>query len=565
MVMPPGRVSAIVLGLQIFGYFRPAAAGFLTWTQSHPQLLPMELNEIPRHVTIQSASCSNLSNYGMIIIAEYANQTVESMTSIDQLLEEQIDAPTLMGLRREIANKTGAGTCTSSVFFGGQGGPQQVALLRLGKQNSRKDARKVGGILADLISGLNVDQKCAVVFSNSGQQNMTGLDELLSAFWTGLYNDQRFRGTDVASSKAVHIDELHSVDFIVDQASEEVGEDVRRGRIMAEAVYLARDIVNAPHNVLNSCSMAATAMQLAKRHGRRLLCKVLDSAECEQLGMGGFLGVARGSETQAQFIHLTYRATHSRGRFSKKNQSYKRLGMIGKSVLFDTGGYNIKTGPMGMTYMKLDCGGAAAVLGAAHAIASLQPDNIEVHFVIPACENMINERAMVPGDILKASNGKTIEVLNTDAEGRLTLADALVYADKMLGCQEIVELSTLTGSCSAALGPAMAGIFTTDNDMAEQILRVSDACGEKVWRLPMEQQYQDDLKSKLATLKNLGSGKQAGAITAALFLQHFVEDAKYTHVDMAGTAFNFKAGQASGWGVRFLTEWAHQQASSVAM
>lgn len=205
--------------------------------------------------------------------------------------------------------------------------------------------------------------------------------------------------------------------------------------------------------------------------------------------------------------------------------------------------------------------GAAAVLGAARALAELEPPHVECHILIAACENMINERAMVPGDILIASNKKTIEVLNTDAEGRLTMADALVYADKALECEEILELSTLTGACMAALGTAMAGLFTKDDGMAETLLAVSEACGNKVWRMPMEESYSEELKSKLADLKNIG-GRFGGAITAALFLQNFVEKAKFSHVDLAGPVWDYKTSQASGWGARLVTAWVLHHSSS---
>jgi leucyl aminopeptidase len=214
-----------------------------------------------------------------------------------------------------------------------------------------------------------------------------------------------------------------------------------------------------------------------------------------------------------------------------------------------------------MEVMKFDCGGAAAVLGAARAIAQLQPDGVEIHFVVAACENMINEKAMVPGDILSASNGKTIEVTNTDAEGRLTMADALVYVDQTLQCDEILELSTLTGAVLVALGTSIAGLWTKNDTLAASLLTASATTGEKIWRMPMEEEYNDDLKSKIADLKNLG-GRYGGAIAAALFLQEFVKgDKPFAHVDMAGPVWNAKAGQATGWGAKLVTEWACQSRS----
>lgn len=205
--------------------------------------------------------------------------------------------------------------------------------------------------------------------------------------------------------------------------------------------------------------------------------------------------------------------------------------------------------------------GAAAVLGAAQAIAAVEPPGVEVHFVIAATDNMVNERGIVPGDILVASNGKTIEIGNTDAEGRLTMADALVYADQTLKCSQILELSTLTGACMMALGTAMAGLFTRDAVMAETLAAVGEACGNKVWRLPMAAEYEEEIVSKMADLKNIG-GRFGGAITAALFLQHFVQDGtSFGHVDMAGPVWDYKASQASGWGARLVTGWVLHQSS----
>lgn len=232
-----------------------------------------------------------------------------------------------------------------------------------------------------------------------------------------------------------------------------------------------------------------------------------------------------------------------------------------------------------MDGMKFDCGGAAAVLGAARAIAALQPPDVEAHFVIAACENMINERAMVPGDILIASNGKTIEVGNTDAEGRLTMADALVYADKELGCERIIELSTLTGACMISLGKVMAGMWTRDDELAGELEAASVKTGEKLWRMPLEDEYKEQLKSKIADIRNIGT-RFGGAITAALFLQNFVsETTPFAHVDIAGKkhasrtqslninltlfllvgpVWSDKVG-ATGYGAKLVTEWVCQQ------
>jgi leucyl aminopeptidase len=321
-----------------------------------------------------------------------------------------------------------------------------------------------------------------------------------------------------------------------------------------------QDIVNAPHNVLNSQSLADTAKRIAKESGGSLTCRILDKRECEQRGMGAYLGVARGSETAPQFIHLTYKPPPPNSSSSATIETTTRkVGIVGKGLLFDTGGYNIKTSMMEL--MKFDCGGAAAVFGAARAVAALRPSGVEAHFVVAACENMINERAMVPSDILIASNGKTIEVLNTDAEGRLTLADALVYVDKELGCDKIIELSTLTGACMISLGQKIAGVWTNDDDLAKELADVSKATGDKTWRMPMAKEYNELLESKFADLKNIG-GKYGGAITAALFLQNFVDSKKpFAHLDIAGPVWNDKTG-ATGFGAKLVAEWVLRQGAT---
>lgn len=212
-----------------------------------------------------------------------------------------------------------------------------------------------------------------------------------------------------------------------------------------------------------------------------------------------------------------------------------------------------------MELMKFDCGGAAAVLGGARVVGAMKPNAVEAHFIVAACENMINDRAMVPSDILTASNGKTIEVLNTDAEGRLTLADALVYADEEIGCDKIIELSTLTGAMMVALGKLYAGVFTQDDDLAKELEEVSKATGEKTWRMPMVAEYKEQLESKIADLSNIGQ-RWGGSITAALFLQNFVDSKKpFAHIDIAGPVWSDKEGVATGYGARLVAEWVARQ------
>lgn len=200
-------------------------------------------------------------------------------------------------------------------------------------------------------------------------------------------------------------------------------------------------------------------------------------------------------------------------------------------------------------------------IGAARAVGALKPPGVEAHFVVAACENMINEKGIVPSDILVASNGKTIEVMNTDAEGRLTLADALVYCDKELDCSSIIELSTLTGACMVALGKGVSGMWTDNDDLATELLDIAKETDEKAWRMPMEKSYNKQLESKFADLKNIG-GSYGGAITAALFLQNFVSKKKpFSHIDIAGPVWDDGDG-ATGYGAKLVTEWVRRNGES---
>ncbi|MBE9128255.1 MULTISPECIES: leucyl aminopeptidase [unclassified Coleofasciculus] len=322
--------------------------------------------------------------------------------------------------------------------------------------------------------------------------------------------------------------------------------DMTRARHICEGVILARELVAAPANAVTPITLAQTAEELASEHGMTL--EVLERDECERLGMGAFLGVAQASEMPPKFIHLTYKP---------EGTPRRKVAIVGKGLTFDSGGLNIKGAGSGIETMKMDMGGAAATLGAAKAIGLLKPD-VEVHFISAATENMISGRAMHPGDILTASNGKTIEVNNTDAEGRLTLADALVFAEK-LEVDAIVDLATLTGACIIALGDDIGGLWTTDDSLASQLKAASDVAGEKFWQMPMEEKYFEGLKSPIADMKNTGP-RAGGSITAALFLKQFVKETPWAHLDIAGPVWADKESGcnnngATGFPVRTLVNW----------
>ena len=316
---------------------------------------------------------------------------------------------------------------------------------------------------------------------------------------------------------------------------------------ICEGVKFARELVSAPPNFLTPYQMAKEAEKLAKDFD--LDVEILDKKDCEDRGMGAYLAVAKGSDLDPKFIHLKY---------SSKTAKNKVV-LIGKGLTFDSGGYNLKVGASQIEKMKYDMGGSASVLGAARAIAELKPNNIEVHFIVASCENMINGSALHPGDIIKASNGKTIEVNNTDAEGRLTLADALVYACK-LKPDAIVDLATLTGACVIALGDEIAGLWTDDDKLSNQLTQAASKAGEGIWRMPMQDSYKAGINSSIADLQNTGP-RPGGSITAALFLKEFVNSSiPWAHIDIAGTCWTEKDRDitpkgATGYGVRMLVNW----------
>ncbi len=331
----------------------------------------------------------------------------------------------------------------------------------------------------------------------------------------------------------------------------------RRGTIEATGAILARDLVNTPSADMTPRTLAEKAREIA-RGAREISVTIKTGADIEKLGMGAFAAVARGADNPPQFIHLTYKpsSTHPA-------PSSKRIVLIGKGLTFDSGGYSIKTAE-GMETMKVDMAGAAAVLGVFSVLAQWRP-TLEVHGIIAACENLISGRAMKPGDIVRARNGKTILVENTDAEGRLTLADALSYAVE-LKPDALVNLATLTGACIVALGHDIAGLFSNNEGLAGALLSASAASGEPLWRMPLPADYRPHIKSDIADLANVGKeGRAGGAISAALFLEEFVGKTPWAHLDIAGPAYAEKPSLpyipqgGTGFGVRTLLHFLEAQ------
>jgi len=334
---------------------------------------------------------------------------------------------------------------------------------------------------------------------------------------------------------------------VVEAGSPELAAAADRGRILGEAQNFTRGLVNEPANRLTPSGIVEAARRMAA--ACQLDCQVLDREQMEKLGMGALLGVAQGSAEPPALVVVRYKPA--------AGESRTHLGLVGKGVTFDTGGISIKPAD-GMEKMKYDMAGGAAMLGAMQAIAQLRPA-IPVTAFIPCVENMPGSRAQRPGDIVTAMSGKTIEVINTDAEGRLILADALHYA-RQQGCTHLVDAATLTGAIVVALGHLNVGLFANEDGMRDRVLAAAKAEGERMWAMPLEDDYKDYLKSEFADLPNVG-GRWGGAITAAMFLKEFAGDTPWVHLDIAGTAWlddakPFQAKGPSGVPVRTLVRLA---------
>jgi len=513
-------------------------SSFPTWSYEN-HCPSMEWNSLHNVTVTTTTNLQTTATANQLILLGVHNKT---LTGMAKTLDDDLKGA-LTDLLKLKAFKGKAGMTTPTVRVLKENGvTTRYALIGL-SDDCTKDGAKIGAAIANKMTEDIVS--CSMIMPDNTTDAM--VTALTSSFYSTLYSDNRYKTGDGITKSA---ESLVSLDLVCSTAI--ANDAISLGQQMASGVVLTKDIVNAPHNVLNSMSLAETAQRLAETVPN-LSCRILSTQECQERGMGAFLAVGRGSETEPQFIHITYTPPSSD---NDEKTVLKKVGIIGKGLLMDTGGYNIKTAMMEL--MKFDCGGAGAVLGAAKAIGQMAPKGVEAHFFVAACENMINQRAMVPGDILTASNGKTIEVINTDAEGRLTLADALVYADKEVGCETIIELSTLTGACMISLGKAMAGVWTSNDELAAEIDECSKTSGDKTWRMPLEESYNDQLKSKLADMTNCGT-KYGGAITAALFLQNFVDKEKpFCHIDIAGPVWDDKKG-ATGFGAKLVTEWVKKQ------
>ncbi len=385
--------------------------------------------------------------------------------------------------------------------------PGDAEAVRRGAAAALRRARDLGGATA------------AVFMSGDGLTARQRAQAIVEGALLGTYRFDRYlkqKSDKVIQSVAVVVPERRS--------HTAARQGVQQGEIWAAATCLARDLVNEPANVMTPTYLAKCAEEVAKAGGLGL--EVLERADCAKFAMGAYLGVAQGSQEPPKFIHLTY---------APKGRPRKRVALIGKGITFDSGGLDLKTAD-GMVRMKDDMSGAAAVLGVFQALPRLKLP-LEVHGVIAATENMPSGTAQRPGDIVRAMNGLTIEVGNTDAEGRLTLADAIAYAAEKTKPDEIIDLATLTGAVVTALGQGLSGLLASHDGLADRVLGHAEAAGERMWRLPLFDEYREGLKSDVADLNNVSSQRGGGAIVAGLFMREFTGGIPWAHLDIAGTAF----------------------------
>ena len=475
-------------------------------------------------IKVIQGDLTQLKVRALIAFLSEGDKEPEDLRKLDKALDGAITQLIEDG---ELKGKKGE---TTVIHTFGKIGPSRLMIAGLGKRE------KLGeNILREVTAGAcrqlrKLGQESVAVLAPA-----SGIEDINGAGWgqavaegaiLGLYRFDNYKKDDDEDH------EIKDLSLVEPDAGSLDGlkKGVKQGRLLAEAAIMARNMVNEPANVLTPTQMANIAQEVAKAEG--LNVKVLEREDMEKLGMGAFLGVARGSSQPPKLIILEWKGD--------PDDPSNNLGLIGKGITFDSGGISIKPAG-GMEDMKGDMAGGASVIAAMKAIGRLKP-KINVTGMIAATENMPGGSAQRPGDVVRSMMGKTIEVINTDAEGRLVLADALYYARQM-GITRIVDIATLTGAVIVALGHACSGVMGNDQPLIDSLIKAGNSTGERIWQLPMYEEYREDIKSNVADIKNTG-GRGAGPITAAKFLAEFTEDTPWAHLDIAGT---YMASKQSGY------------------
>jgi leucyl aminopeptidase len=487
------------------------------------------------NIRTQQQSLLSIASDLLVVPLDQGEQNGDEVKALDQTLngalKAQIERVKFTGKEGESLLFPTHGRLSSAV----------VLLVGMGKSASRDGEtwRRAGGKIQK--EARNQGAKRVAWFvknEDRGEQRLAAIAEgaLLSSYLFDRYKSEK-NGKPAVETFSFVGPELQKTTTLT-KAIDTVEKTI-------PGVFLARDLINEPASVSTPSYLAEQAVKIARGGG--LKSEILGPSKMKAAKMTGLLAVAQGSAEEPRFIKLTYKPA---------GKPRKKVALVGKGLTFDSGGLSLKP-PKSMETMKLDMSGGATVLGAMQVIAQLKPP-VQVTGYVPATENMPSGTAQRPGDIIRYRNGKTVEVLNTDAEGRLILADALLEAVREKP-DVIIDLATLTGACVVALGGQIAGLFANNDDLAEALLQCSKESGEPLWRMPLVKEYKDDIKSSVADIKNVGGGS-AGAIAAALFLQEFVGETPWAHLDIAGPAFSEKenayiARGGVGFGVRTLVRY----------
>ena len=411
--------------------------------------------------------------------------------------------------------------------------PARVAVA-VAKDSSARCVKAAAAAGIGLVKGLGVRHLAVLVAGDA--TSAAQAEAVACAAAEAVYV---YRSTKPSAAPAPVLNKLTLLVAKADVAAAAAG--LGLGAAIAEGVALARELANRPGNHCTPTVLAAEARKMAKANGLKI--EVLEKKQIDALGMGSFLAVAKGSDEPPRFIVMHYNGAA---------KGAAPLVLVGKGITFDSGGISLKPGEA-MDEMKFDMGGAASVVGTLRAVAQLKP-KLNVIGVIAACENMPSGRALKPGDVVTSMSGQTIEVLNTDAEGRLILCDALTYVERFKPAA-VVDIATLTGACVVALGAVHSGMFSPDEDLAAELLAAGQAALDTCWRLPLDDDYDEGLKSNFADMANI-AGRAGGAITAAMFLKRFTAKLRWAHLDIAATAWKSGAAKgATGRPVGLLTHW----------
>ncbi len=457
------------------------------------------------------------------------------------------EAETSLLIHASLADAAGRSKSVKDASSDGANRAQRILLVGLGEHSDFDAAvlRRAAGMAVRKARAAHVSHLYFVMPEEGGVAPVESLGALAEGAHLGLYNGDLYKKKDEDEEGAATLEELT---FIVSQESEELRQAVERARVIAESVNWTRTLADEPGLSLPPREFARRAAEMAAEFGLKV--ESLNAEEIEARGMGGLLGVGQGSDEPPALIVIRYEPE------TAPADDEELLAFVGKGITFDTGGISLKK-PAGMEEMKSDMAGGAAALGALRAIAQLKPGR-RIVAIIPCAENMPSGRAIKPGDIVRTLAGYTVEVADTDAEGRLVLIDGIAYA-KQLGATRIIDLATLTGSIIIALGSHRTGLFSNDDAWAGEVTRAAESAGEPVWRMPVSDDYKKRIESMIADFKNYGG--RPDAIAAALLLSKFADATPWVHLDIAGTAWYdapkpYAPKGTSGTGVRTLVELA---------